>query len=172
MKRTTFDEAKAIDMWVMKKQGTPVPYITKIMKVSKTAVYNWIKQVNKDPNLRAAAKLALAQSKQDKMYKKSAPSVEGGSKADQIRAWLEKHPEGTKGEFVADTGMEISQSQFSDLKNKRFRGTKPYKAPDKIADTVTHISSLSQENDFLRWWNLGERKGWVDRLLSELKKAD
>jgi len=56
---------------------------------------------------------------------------------------------------------------------------------DQIAETETtapvgeiskiclqHVNvheQLTDENAFLRWWNFGERKGWVDRLLKELE---
>lgn len=34
----------------------------------------------------------------------------------------------------------------------------------------TKISQLNSQIEFLKWWNLGERKGFVELLLNELRK--
>jgi len=36
--------------------------------------------------------------------------------------------------------------------------------------TKEECQKLQDDNAFLRWWNAGERAGWVDRLLQELGK--
>lgn len=40
----------------------------------------------------------------------------------------------------------------------------------KMASPTVKDVALKEENDYLRWWNQGERQGWVDRLLSEIQK--
>jgi hypothetical protein len=37
--------------------------------------------------------------------------------------------------------------------------------------SLRNSTELQAEVDFLRWWNLGERNGWVYRLLEEIKNA-
>jgi len=43
-------------------------------------------------------------------------------------------------------------------------------SPNGKVQVLKATLSLQEENEFLRWWNQGERKGWVDRLLSEIQK--
>jgi len=38
----------------------------------------------------------------------------------------------------------------------------------EMGSTIKDMT-LKGENEYLRWWNQGERKGWVDRLLSEIQ---
>ncbi len=40
----------------------------------------------------------------------------------------------------------------------------------KVESPTVKDVTLKEENDYLRWWNQGERRGWVDRLLSEIQK--
>lgn len=42
--------------------------------------------------------------------------------------------------------------------------------PKKKAKLIQAASNLADENAFLRWWNTGERQGFVSRLLDELEK--
>lgn len=37
-----------------------------------------------------------------------------------------------------------------------------------ISDKIATAAALTEENEFLRWWNYGERKGFVKRLLQDL----
>lgn len=167
--RHMFDEKKAIAMWVMHHNGVTIHDIMRRKHLSKTAVYNWIKKVEEDPTMKSTATMVLKG--QAREVKKNKSSIEAGSstevfltKADQIRAWLKNNPEGTKSEFIRWSGMEVSQSQFSQIKTK-MNGNNP-----PVKEAVTSHMKYASENAFLRWWNIGERKGWVDRLLEELKK--
>ena len=38
------------------------------------------------------------------------------------------------------------------------------------SNLIPDTEKLLDENAFLRWWNQGERAGWVDRLLKELER--
>lgn len=52
---------------------------------------------------------------------------------------------------------------------KQHKESKQVPANGKV-QVLKATLSLQEENEFLRWWNQGERKGWVDRLLSEIQK--
>lgn len=152
----------------MHENGVTIHDIMRRKHLSKTAVYNWIKKVDENPKLRSTAQMV----KEGKLVKKNKSSIEAGSstevfltKADQIRAWLRNNPEGNKSEFIRWSGVEVSQSQFSQIKTKMNGANNP-----PVKEAVTSHIKYASENAFLRWWNIGERKGWVDRLLDELKK--
>ena len=40
----------------------------------------------------------------------------------------------------------------------------------KMESPTLKDMTLNEENAYLRWWNQGERRGWVDRLLREIQK--
>lgn len=44
------------------------------------------------------------------------------------------------------------------------------KGDTPIAKKFEELDALQDENSFLLWWNQGERKGWVDRLLKKVQE--
>jgi hypothetical protein len=64
---------------------------------------------------------------------------------------------------MTDTGITVSHSAFCYAKKTASTTKADWKR-------IPVENTLSDENAFLRWWNLGERQGFVDRLLIELKK--
>jgi transposase len=59
----------------------------------------------------------------------------------------------------------FEQSSLSDAKT----ATPVGEISEICLQHVNVHEQLTDENAFLRWWNFGERKGWVDRLLKELE---
>jgi len=51
-------------------------------------------------------------------------------------------------------------------------GEKPKKNGTNVDRAVLQslTDATKEENEYLRWWNQGERRGWVDRLLREIQK--
>ncbi len=56
-------------------------------------------------------------------------------------------------------------SPFDTKEMRKKNGSKKIETAQQALDVV-----LKEENDFLKWWNQGERRGWVDRLLSEVQR--
>lgn len=157
------DENKAIKAWILRKKGNCPDTTAKIMKVVKSTIHKWCKKVEQDKELLAKASSQL-------IHNNSSTIVDKNKKADVVRNWLKLHPYECKRDFEAQTGMSVSHSQFSFLK-KEWQEKGKAALTETITDTVTLPinEKLIDENSFLRWWNLGERQGFVDRLLKELK---
>jgi hypothetical protein len=45
-----------------------------------------------------------------------------------------------------------------------------HKAKEAAPKLLSDLQRVQDENAFLRWWNEGERRGYVERLLSEIQK--
>lgn len=91
------------------------------------------------------------------------------TKSDQIRTWLQEHPAGTRAEFMAASGIPVSHGQFSTLRKAR-QGRTPDLQSDLQPNFQNELDILKTQNEFLKWWCIGERKGFIDKLLKELNK--
>lgn len=67
---------------------------------------------------------------------------------------------------------KLVESQKSDDKENTLPVGKSYHSIKSFVENYTkeECKKLQDDNAFLRWWNEGERAGWVDRLLHELDK--
>lgn len=55
-------------------------------------------------------------------------------------------------------------------KPKRGGGRKKNSSSAKhLLTSLEDVKALRDENAFLNWWNMGERTGWVDRLLEKMQ---
>jgi hypothetical protein len=119
----------------------------------------------------AEAALAATKSKAKPNGKPNGKPVKGrGQLANKVRTWLVDNPDGTRSQFVATTKVKVSSPFFSTLKreSKKQPGTNgEAKEARRSIGMVGKLKKAEAENDFLKWWVSGERKGWVDRLLKE-----
>jgi predicted transcriptional regulator len=100
------------------------------------------------------------------------------TKCSIIRKWIDTNPKGNRTDYIKDTGDEVTHSQFHCAKTYGVkeetaiikRPVRKKASPQIILESITNQDKLIDENSFLRWWNLGERQGFVDRLLEELEK--
>lgn len=105
------------------------------------------------------------------------PRAPEPKKTDVVRAWLSQYPDGTYGECAAAMPFELARPLFYSTRQRMRRG--PQKSKNKHGSStngtgngVTHREEvLMEENQFLRWWNEGERRGWVSRLLEAEAKS-
>jgi len=128
----------------------PKRQIAKENGVCKDSVNKWIKKVKTNPELLKKASNGQNFSSNE-------------SKSKKVREWLNKNPTGVHKEFMKDTGIEISNSHFSTLKTKSNTKTKP-------VNEIAVIHQLQRELSFYKWWNEGERQGFIEQLLKELAK--
>lgn len=105
-----------------------------------------------------------------------------GSKKAFVKKWLKTANVKIASEFTKETGVEINPAYFykikSDYKEKPVKkkkkpanGANGKTAPKKPTANPPSknivVKALEEEVAYLRWWNLGERNGWVDRLLKD-----
>jgi len=95
------------------------------------------------------------------------------SKADVIRAFLKKYPDGTKADLEAQVGYEFSNSQFYTLKKEMQEGqtstkkTKSKQSSSSNSKDKAYIAKLEKRIRFLEWLRIGESEGFVDTFLEE-----
>lgn len=104
------------------------------------------------------------------------------NKADILRDWFKTVPQRLNmravdayGQFSRETGVKMQQPYFNTLRRKlreanKAKGREIRATVVKRANTMKKSVDLQKEVDYLRWWNQGERSGWVDRLLNEVQK--
>jgi hypothetical protein len=101
------------------------------------------------------------------------------TKADKARGWLRAHPDGMLMEFVAATKVEMHSSQFSALKAEikeehrlaKAAATRKANKAKNGAKQVTlleaRVAELEEEVAYQDWRHVGEKAGFVLRLLRE-----
>jgi transposase len=193
MSKTSLSNEKLIHAWVMRAEGLNNRQIAKKFNVGPSWVSRWITIVNKTPALLEQAeglnKARLANSTSTETvpsleettsteatttlsidYPKAKTKVDHSTIASRIRSWLATHPDGTRQEYIAETGHNINSGQFSYTKHYVGKPKKSDPVKTMITNSLKQADTLVDENAFLRWWCQGERAGFVDRLLQELKK--
>lgn len=102
------------------------------------------------------------------------------TQADDVRLFLRNHPDGTRAEFIAETGIEVAQSHFSVLKSdlrakltrraqkvtSEIRGAVDGEERIKVLEEA--LAQEQRKNAYLLWLLEGERHGYLDRALKEL----
>jgi len=99
------------------------------------------------------------------------------SKADSIRDFLGKHPEGSLADFMEKTGIEASHSQFSGIKKQvqesgSMKSTVQSSGTSKRSSSNKRIEQLEHRIKYLEWVRIGEREGFVDELLREFEEEE
>lgn len=150
-----YTDAKAVRVYKLRNEGNTWAEIQDRIGISADTAMRWYKKVEDDSALRKKA---------------GGPRTKDNSKsmANTARAWIRKNPEGTHAQFVKKHG-DISTSYFSTLRSQVKNG----KSSKELEQSINNLPSddqLREDNDFLRWWNNGERRGWVDRLLREVQE--
>ena len=148
--RPKYTNARAIKVHRLRKDGHTWAEIQERMDISADTALRWNRKVEDDPVLKAKA------------------NGTGNGVANTARAWLRKHPNGSHADFVAAHGS-ISTSYFSTLRKQVKNGKKAKELASSVND-VPSDEKLKEDNEFLLWWNKGERRGWVDRLLREVQE--
>lgn len=148
--RPKYTDAKAVKVHRLRNEGHTWAEIQERMGISADTALRWNRKVEDDPSLKARA------------------NGNGNGMANTARAWLRKHPTGSHADFVEAHGS-ISTSYFSTLRKQVTNG-KNGKQLKEAVSTLPSDDQLKEDNDFLRWWNKGERRGWVDRLLREVQE--
>lgn len=96
------------------------------------------------------------------------------TKADMIREFLKKKPEGTSTECGEKYGVEISSSQFSTIRAQMAETAKSEakqkSATKKKSPDQNRILKLERRIKYLEWVRIGEREGFVDDLLREFEE--
>lgn len=156
-KRKMFTVERGIKAYRLFKKSGQIRNTARSMGCSEKAVKNWIHKVKHTPSLKAEAESTIKG--------EIKPTKE--TKAQKIRDWLVEHPNGTHKECKKALKINVASSQFSDLTRKQRKdNNQPQKQPQLNKAVVT----LERENAFLRWWNQGEREGFIDKLLEEISK--
>ena len=105
------------------------------------------------------------------------------TKKQQIIAWLEKAKPGTFAQQFTTYNEEgnnadCHQSHFSTVrqawlktKNSDQESAQPKAKKVERIRSVDEMAKMQDEIAFLRWWNLAERCGYIDRLLAALEKG-
>lgn len=100
------------------------------------------------------------------------PEPREGAAGEAAREYLERNPAALRRQFEAHTGHSVSAAYWKAIqakmglggvgKHSRQYGGRPgaKAASDAVVD----------ENNYLRWAVLGNRKGWIDRLLNEIER--
>jgi hypothetical protein len=122
--------------------------------------------------------------KTSKKYKPPSPIK---TKADYIKEWLAKNPDGLFKQFNSDPEIKkikVHPSQFNSIKRNLKASPKPSKkrktngVRKKRTNGINNLASiqtiqdLTEEVEFLRWWNQGERKGFVEKLFIKIENPD
>lgn len=182
-----FTPEKAIKAWVMHDQGFTGAVIAKEAGCHRDTVRAWVALVNTDKTLlqKAQKQTSFEATLPPEEPAAVAPAREGSKRA-VVEAWIRDTPLGTHADYnqQAKKKNRVATGYFSTLRTRLWkteehpvRASPPPQPPTPAEFRVTQAEinakvcdNLEQENKFLRWWNLGERHGWVDRLLAETAK--
>lgn len=89
----------------------------------------------------------------DKMTQAQASKIVGCNKGAANR-WFN---------LVKDTPALLAEAKKGGKgKSRKIKDEAPIKK-------INELDSLRDENEFLQWWNKGERQGWVDLLLKRME---
>jgi transposase len=168
MPATKFTPEKAYRALQLTSEGHSNVEVGKRLKVSGDTVARWLTRLEEDPDLMKQVKsTAKKKAKKKKVPKKKAKTSNGktkqpqnGEKKEAIRKWMAAHPQGTYRDFLEDTGISTINANYFHIVRHQVRKEPPINGDD--------VSSMKDRISFLEWWNEGERKGFVDRLLSEI----
>lgn len=165
---------KAIEAYKMyHDQNKSVETIAKHFGVSGKSIYNWLTKVEEKGLNKKKKQLALPLDKSTELTR--------GEKRKIIEKWLNEHPNGLFNQFIKDTGLSIHSSYFYNLRaihnaahgqNDTPKNGSNSKSSSKDAQSIETIQKLLDENEFLKWWNEGERKGYVEKLLHQMNNLD
>ena len=173
-----FTPEKAIKAWVMHDQGFTGAVIAKELGCHRDTVRAWVALVNTDKTLlqKAQKQTSFEATLPPEEPAVVAPAREG-SKRELIEAWIRDYPLGTHADYnrQAKKKDRVATGYFSTLRTRLCKEHPVQVSPPPPPPTPAEFNAkvydnLAQENKFLRWWNLGERHGWVDRLLAETAK--
>lgn len=154
----------------------------RLLNVSSSTVKRWVAQIDSDAELMAMAKeqsmTPLVKAKSHPLKGEPKAKRNGkqwGEKSQKIVEWLQEHPNGIREQFVMQTGVQINPSWWYRVKARMRSGNGVSATKEAPTESVSKITRTTQANlvaeiEFLRWWNLGERKGWVERLLQQLQE--
>lgn len=146
--------------------------------IARSTVANYLKKHENYPEIFERAREEIEKITGESFTAPIRHSARPKNNGDKARDWLKTNPEGTYNEYRTVTKNKIATSHFYKIRKEIKEGKKTKKqAKNKsngvkatsLEPTTTKINrSLQEENDFLKWWNQGERKGWVTKLLDEL----
>lgn len=169
MPATKFTPKKAYRALKLTSDGYSNVEVGRRLGVSGDTIARWIIKLNDDPKLeqgkkeaatRKVVKKKKAKKKKAKASNGSAKQPQNGQKKEAIRKWMSTHPQGTYRDFLEDTEISNINANYFHIVRHQIR-----KEPPENGDDVT---SMKDRISFLEWWNEGERKGFVDRLLNEI----
>ena len=177
-------EKQCIKAWFYREQGLSFSEIARRLKVHGDTAKSWAAKVDANEQLLKQANCHLRDAKAALAAKQSpgeAPIVPSkmpkkgrGLIAGRVRTWLASNPEGTRTQFQTLTKTKVSSPFFSTLKRESKKqpgnggtGNGVLRDAKRSIGVVGKLKKVEAENDFLKWWVSGERKGWVDRLLKE-----
>ena len=99
------------------------------------------------------------------------------TKRQKIEAWLKENPKGSYVDYK-ENGGDAHQTYFHSVRSRVYgkkytwkkKPPQPSKGAKPTVDIATKVVRLEAENAYYKWALVGERKGWVDRLLKEIDK--
>jgi len=115
------------------------------------------------------------------------------TEANAVKAWVLYNTPGsgtTRGQIGEKFGVgagaidhwikkvEDNPALLARAKDQLKRKTKPLPyseggpAESPLERSVDKIIALEEENKFLKWWNEGERSGWVNELLKRIGRTE
>jgi hypothetical protein len=163
MPATKFTPAKAHRALQLTSEGHSNVEVGRRLKVSGDTIARWLTRLEEDPDLLKQVKAAAkkkATKKKTKTSNGKTKQPQNGEKKAAIRKWMAAHPDGTYRDFLEDTNINTIDANYFHHARHLIRK----EVPTNGEDTTT----LKDRVAFLEWWNEGERKGYVDRLLSEI----
>jgi hypothetical protein len=144
--KVTATDGKMILAWRGNNEGDGYGYLSDRFGVSDRTISKWIKKVNNDPDL-----LAKAKSK-DKVT----------ANANNISSRAKRTPNGK-----VIKGSPSGAFNFSSTRSSK----KKKVSPKTVKDDLAYTAKLEDEIAFMKWWNNGERNGYVERLLKALEQG-
>ena len=186
--RTVSKAKKAHKMYY--EDGLSSNEIAKSFGVSGRTILNWIEVVDEENKEKKVEQLELIdenekkpprnsgndkkiqKKKAKKKAKKKSKKKPEITKKEFIFNWLKEYPNGTHSEFKKDNKKpKLTAAYFNNIKRQHKKNGVKENKPSKALTTFKTMQTLLDENEFLVWWNEGERKGHVDKLLERLQNS-
>jgi uncharacterized protein HemX len=175
---------KLIRAWLLAQQDYTYTAIGEKLNCNDNTASRWVTLVENDPKLLAEAKAKLKQ-------KRTPATINKTTKSSRIREWVKANPNGSRTECEKALKIDILSSLFStqrgvvlgrctpsgkkieksgkEVQMKSKKIDKKLKKLDKANKGLKGEEAMKEEIAYLRWWNYGERNGFVQRLLDELE---